>query len=103
MAFHGEPPPGKETSHLDGRPANNDPRNLRWETPQENSRRKADHGTLAWGTRNGRVGLSEGDVREIRSRYSSGGATQCRLADEYGISQTHISDIIRRRVWARLA
>ena len=39
-------------SHKDGDPSNNAVGNLCWETPAENNARKADHGTVMYGTRN---------------------------------------------------
>lgn len=41
-------------------------------------------------------------VVEIRRRYAEGKVSQHELADEYGIRQSTVSDIIRRRKWAWL-
>ena len=46
--------------------------------------------------------LTAVDVQEIRKRYAQGQVTQQRLADEYGLSQTTISGIIRRKQWKHL-
>lgn len=54
------------------------------------------------GSRNGHSKLTERDVLAIRSRYGSG-ETQVALAAAFGVSQTNISDIIRRRTWAHLS
>lgn len=38
-------------------------------------------------------------VRAIRQRYAAGGISQQALADEYGITQTCVGDVIRRKNW----
>ena len=47
--------------------------------------------------------LTEDDVRNIRARYSSGtGVVQQDLATEYGISRSHVSLIVNRRLWGHV-
>lgn len=46
--------------------------------------------------------LTDSSVRELRRRYAAGGITQENLAREYGIDQTTVSDIVRRRSWKHL-
>ncbi len=43
--------------------------------------------------------LTEPTVILIRNRYASGDATQLQLANEYGIAQTLVSQVVRRLVW----
>ena len=43
--------------------------------------------------------LTLGQVQELRSRYAAGGITQAKLATEYGVHYSTISDIIRRKIW----
>jgi DNA-directed RNA polymerase specialized sigma subunit len=43
--------------------------------------------------------LSEEDVRAIRLRYAAGGVSQTTIAREYGVDQSHVSEIIRRVRW----
>lgn len=50
------------------------------------------------GGRHGMARLTENDVSEIRRRYADG-ETQKRLADAFGVNQTHISRIVRRESW----
>lgn len=63
----------------------------------------------ARGTRNGLAKLTEDAVREIRRRYAAGRAgtgprvSQQALADEYGVNQSKISLVVRRRTWAHVA
>jgi hypothetical protein len=53
----------------------------------------------------GRTGcrvLTEDQVRDIRVRYGTAGATQAKLAAEFGVSASTIGDIVTRRTWAHL-
>lgn len=43
--------------------------------------------------------LNPDKVREIRRLYAQGGISQQRLGDMFGIDQTIVSDIVRRRSW----
>jgi hypothetical protein len=54
------------------------------------------------GERSGAAKLTEVDVRTIRIRYAGGGVTQQRLADEYGVVNSLICLIIKRRLWAHV-
>jgi predicted transcriptional regulator len=38
--------------------------------------------------------LSDADVKNIRSEYANG-VTQVKLAEKYGVTQSHISRIVR--------
>jgi len=46
--------------------------------------------------------LTEAQVREIRERHGSGSITYRALALEYGVHETSISQIVRRKTWAHL-
>lgn len=43
--------------------------------------------------------LTEDNVRAIRQRYASGGITQQALADEYGVGNSVICTIVKRKRW----
>lgn len=43
--------------------------------------------------------LTGTSVKEIRERYSKGDISQQSLAEEYGVDQTCISNIVRRKSW----
>jgi predicted XRE-type DNA-binding protein len=49
----------------------------------------------AGGEENSNVKLSDEQVAEIRERYEAGGVKQTELAADYGISQHHVSEIVR--------
>jgi transcriptional regulator with XRE-family HTH domain len=46
--------------------------------------------------------LAKDQVREIRRRYAAGGVCQRELADEFGMTQTGISRIVRGEVYRDL-
>lgn len=54
------------------------------------------------GVRNGRAKLTDHDVQAIRIRYATGAVTQIALAREYGVNQTMIGFIVRRKSWRHL-
>ena len=98
--FHGPRPPGMEAchSHTGNRHCCN-PRHLRWGTRQENAADTIAHGTSTAGVRNPNARLADVHVAEIRRRYAAGGIRQADLAREFGISQRHISRIVRGKAW----
>lgn len=62
-------------------------------TKPENLKRGADHG---------RSKLTEYQVIEIRNRYQTGGTSYPKLAREYGVNQTLIGFIIRKKIWKHI-
>ena len=52
------------------------------------------------GSNNPNARLSRDDVQTIRERYASGGVSQAKIAAEYGVSQSVVSTIVRRKAWA---
>jgi len=55
------------------------------------------------GQRNGRAVLTEDKVREIRRAYATGDFSQMTLASMFGVSQTPISRVIRRKTWKHVS
>jgi len=47
--------------------------------------------------RGARTKLTDAQVLEVRARYAAGGVFQQALADEYGVAQTYISQILLRQ------
>jgi Helix-turn-helix len=66
---------------------NYEPGNVRWATRQTQAR-----------NRNYCV-LDETKAAEIREHYRSGGVTQRELAEQYGVAQAHISQVVRGIAW----
>jgi predicted XRE-type DNA-binding protein len=48
-----------------------------------------------WGESSPNVKVNTEDVRQIRARYAAGGVSQRELGEEYGVTQSHISSIVR--------
>lgn len=66
-----------------------EPGNCRWATLEQQNR-------------NRRGGLTRSDVSAIRRRYASTPpVTQSELADDYGVSQSMISKVIRGACWGQ--
>lgn len=95
-SFVGPKPEGAEARHVDGNPANNRLTNLCWGTHAENEKDKRLHGTDPAGERHGGAKLTAQDVLAIRSDTRR----QSVIAAEYGICQSRVSAIKRRRNWA---
>lgn len=68
------------------------PNHLYLGTPSQNVRDKVER--CAW---HGNMRLPTHQVDEIRSLYSSGGYSQQKLADMYGIHQTQVSKYVRNK------
>jgi len=52
------------------------------------------------GEKNGRAKVKQDDVLKIRHLYKTRQANQVQLAKEFGISQSSISAIIRKKIWS---
>jgi len=103
-AFIGPCPDGKQVNHLDGDKLNNQPSNLEYVTPSQNTLHAYETGLkkAIRGTEHHSSKLSEADVLEIRATYAAGGITQRKLADSFGVGHKQISKIILRQRWAHL-
>lgn len=100
-AFSGPCPEGMECRHKDGDRSNNQSTNLAWGTRVEQNQDRNSHGTSNRGERHGLSKLTTEQVLEIR-RLAATGWTQGDLAEQYGVCQQTISDIVVRRKWAWL-
>lgn len=72
------------------------PEHLETGTQAENCADRERDGTTARGERSGNAKLTEEQVLEIRNRVNY---TQSELAEEFGVSDTLIGNIIRRESW----
>jgi hypothetical protein len=101
--FKGPPPtPQHEAAHSCGNGNGGcvAKKHLRWATSVENKADKIGHGTTNRGERQGAHKLTEADVRQIRSMCGS--FSQSEIAKQFGIDQSTVSDIHRRKRWGWL-
>lgn len=100
LAFHGPRPAATyQVRHLDGNRRNNAYPNLRWGTPADNGSDTRRHGTQR-GAQNGNARLTPGLANSIRTNYGRG-MSQNSIAGSFGVSQSHVSRIVRGEAWAR--
>lgn len=71
-------------------------------TQQDNMTDKVNKSRQARGERAGRVKVTEEDVRQIRELRRSG-LSQREIGERFGLSQCHVSSIVRRTVWKEVA
>jgi hypothetical protein len=100
-ANYGPPNPGHQARHLCGNRACCNPDHIAWGDQSANEMDKVAHGLSNRGSRHGMSKLTEGDVRDIRRRCANG-EYQYKLADEYGIAQQSVSELITGKTWGWL-
>ena len=94
-AFVGPCPLGMQCCHGDGNPANNLISNLRWGSPRQNAYDRLLHGRTA------SAKLTIEQVKAIRLE-SSRGTSRKTLLQEYKLTQSHLTQILKRRKWASI-
>lgn len=103
ITFVGEKEEGMMCRHLNGNALDNRLENLTWGTPKENVQDSIKHGTAAClrhGEKSVASKLSLDSVREIRWLYLCG-LLQRELAEKFGITQRHVSDIVNGKTWVK--
>lgn len=100
-AWHGPPPAaGMHAAHHNGQPLDNRPDNLRWATPLENvGRDRLRHGTVPRGENHANAKLTQEKARAIRAQLPGPRGTINRLAREYGVTKTVITQIRDNVTW----
>lgn len=102
---NGPRPDGMDARHLCGRGHLGcfNPAHLEWSTRAVNCADKVIHGTRQVGERNGLHKLTEADVQAIRRMYvGRGGPSQKSIGDQFGVHNTVVSQIVRRKIWTHL-
>jgi len=107
-AFVGSCPPGMESCHNDGDPANNFVGNLRYDTHSNNNLDKRKHGTTTnplWidnrGVRCKASKLNDNKIIEIRQLHLEG-KSDIEIAKLYCVNKTTINRIINRKIWRHI-
>ncbi len=77
-------------------------KHLIWKTQKQNKADELLHGTRNFGERNGRVVLTEPEVREIAALLASGAHLQKDIAEAYGVCREAVSCIARGKNWGWL-
>lgn len=98
LAFRGPCPTGMEGAHLNGNTKDNRIENLAYKTKLENEADKIAHGTRPRGEHVGVSRLTAGRVRLIRSDLRKG-ITAIKLAEQYGVNPSTISQIRHGKTW----
>lgn len=100
-AWHGPPPvPGMHAAHYSGNPLDNSPNNLRWATPLQNvGHDRLRHGTVPRGENHANAKLTQEKARAIRAQLPGPRGTINRLAREYGVTKTVITNIRDNVTW----
>lgn len=78
------------------------PKHLDEGTHQDNKDDAVLAGRHARGEKTGTARLSKEDILLIREAWANRELTQAEFAEEFNISQPHVSDIVNRRRWAHL-
>lgn len=97
LAWVGEIPEGGVVCHRCDNPPCINPEHLFLGTRADNNRDMAGKRRTANGELKSLHKLTDAQVDRLRSRYAAGGITQRELAEEYGVSQQLVSNIIRFR------
>lgn len=91
-------PDGFEACHSCDCPPCCNPKHLRFDSRQGNVDDMTGRGRQARGERNGHSKLTERDVVAIRERAAAG-ATGKSLAEDYGVSQGLVNEILKGKRW----
>lgn len=101
-AFVGPCPSGMVCRHGPHGKYDNHLYNLSWGTQKENIADKARDGTRVFGVTHHNAKMDPEKVRAARAKHTAGRSCLS-LAHEFGISQTTMADILKRKTWREVA
>jgi hypothetical protein len=93
------PSAGMHAAHYNGNPLDNTPSNLRWATPEENGQDRVRHGRVPRGVTHRHAKLMPEKAKAIRAQLPGPRGTIARLAREYGVCKTTITNIRDNIIW----
>ena len=98
LTFIGNRPDGMDINHIDGDKKNNSIDNLQFVTRSENCRQACNEQGLRkmYGKHHNKTRLSPEDIKTIKERISKGDKN-VRIAEEYNVDASTISQIKRRK------
>jgi len=101
---NGEIPEGLHVLHKCDNPPCVNPNHLFLGTVKDNLQDASKKGKFYHrkGEGNGHTKVSESDVKKIREAFKSKSRTQVQLASEFGLTQGHVSSIIRGVSWSHV-
>lgn len=104
QTFIDNPDNKAEVNHKNGIKDDNNASNLEWMTHLENVQHCIDNGWMVAhnGENNGFSKLKEDQVIEIRAKFKPYKYTRQMLADEYGVKECTIKDVVLRKSWKHL-
>ncbi len=101
--YVGPCPKDMECRHLNGNPADNRLKNLKWGTRSENSKDSIKHGTHSavnkYGEKNGNSKLSNWERHVILYEYLTGSFSQRKLAKIFGVTYSTIWYLVHGKIW----
>ena len=102
LAYIPNPENKRTVNHIDGIKINNFAINLEWNTYSENMQHAYDAGLKQKGEKHYRAKLNEDQVLEIRRLYKTGDYTYRALGKMFGVDNSHISNIVNRKIWVHI-
>jgi len=88
--------------HIDDNGINNDIDNLAWGKEKDNSDDMIRNGNAPKGDKNPSCKTTAVNIKRIRELASDGNLSQSEIGAAYGLTQGHINNVVKRRVWKHI-
>lgn len=99
---HGPIPPGLLVCHTCDNPPCCNPAHLWAGTNADNMADSIAKGRRPRGEQKHGAKLTESNILAIRAQYAAGGVTMQRIADQFGVTNQTISEIVHRQKWSHV-